>query len=146
MIEKININDIVPKKVDDIDEFLGDYEHTPMTVHKKEPEEIEETTTREPMKEEMTLSGEVLTGTLFLTMIESFMPIIIGILNEKFDNKKVDIKKLKLTAGQKKELIPICDEVIKKMELTANPIYLLIGSVIGIYGINYMALRQQDDG
>ena len=145
---KKSLSEIATPNDAEIQDFLTDYADTPMTVH-KEPEDIPAPKTTlsfdQQPGEQATISGEILSGTLFLTLIESFMPIIIGILNEKFDKKKIDIKKLKLTAAQKKELIPICDEVVKKLQITANPVYLLIGSLIGIYGINYMALRNQDD-
>ena len=133
----------------EISSFLSDYKDTPMKVH-DEGLEDEDSNQKAGISfdnkgENATLSGEILSGTLFLTLIESFMPILLGIINDKFDNKKVDIKKLGLTAKQKKELIPICDEVVKKFEISANPVYLLVGSLVGIYGINYMSLRNQDD-
>ncbi len=137
--EKININDI--KSDTKIDDFLANYADAPMNVHKPEESSEPVDSKHSEPDEPMSISGEILSGTLFLTLIESFMPILIGILNEQFDNKKVDIKKLKLTAGQKKELSPICDEVVKHFNITGNPVMLLIGSLIGIYGINYMSLR-----
>ncbi len=126
-----------------IDQYLSDYKDTPMTVHKAEPEPERKEEIKQPPLEEMELSGEVLTGALFLSLIESIMPLIIGVLNDKFDNKKVDVKKMRLTAGQRKELAPICDEVVKHLNIKANPIVLLVTSLIGIYGLNYMALRNE---
>ena len=129
----------------EIRDFLSDYEDAPMTVHEEEKEIQQPGVSFDNTSgEQATISGEILTGTLFLTLIESFMPILIGILNDKFDKKKIDIKKLQLTAKQKNQLTPLCDEVVKKLEITANPVYLLIGSVIGIYGINYVHLRNQE--
>ncbi len=135
-------DDIAPSPPSVIDQYLDDYKDTPMTVHNKEEPEPEQAKEFESTPETMTLSGEVLSGTLFLTLIESIMPLVIGILSERFDNKKVDVKKLKLTAAQRKELEPICDAVVKQMNVKSNPIVLLVISLLGIYGLNYMALRE----
>lgn len=90
------------------------------------------------------ITGDVITGLLFITLIDTLMPVIIGFVNDRVTKKpltKTDLSRLQLTAKQKKELEPIANDVVKQWSITANPTTLLIISLIGIYGTNYIALK-----
>lgn len=88
-----------------------------------------------------TLSGEILTGALFLTLIDLILPLLIALINNKISDSKIEAKQLMLTDKQKKELAPLAEQVIKKINIQANPIALLSISLLGIYGINFAALK-----
>ena len=106
------------------------------------PRDVNRTTYNPPENHAVTISGNIITGALFLLLIDMLVPLLIGLLNDRVSKNKIDIKQLKLTKEQKNELEPICDAVVKHINFTANPIVILVLSLSGIYGINYMALLQ----
>lgn len=91
--------------------------------------------------EQTTLSGEILTGALFITLVDLVMPLIIAGLNNRFSKNKIKASDLSLTQKQKNELAPIADRVVKQFDFNGNPNILLIFSMLGIYGANYAMLK-----
>lgn len=94
-----------------------------------------------PTQQQATLSGEILTGALFITLVDLLLPLIIAGLNNRFSKQKIKSSDLYLTAKQKSELAPIADKVVKQFDFNANPIALLCVSMIGIYGANFALLK-----
>jgi len=92
------------------------------------------------------LSGMLIDGGLFLTLINIAVPLLIAILNnyvEKDKKKHIDPQKLKLTNDQKKELDPVVDAVMKQVSLTGNPLVILLVGLLTAYGLNFMALKME---
>lgn len=87
------------------------------------------------------ISGELISGILFLTLVDQLFPAFIAFLNNQFSDKKIKSHQMQLTAKQKGELAPVCDELIKQWEITANPLLILSISLLGIYGMNYANLK-----
>ena len=111
----------------------------PGSTNKKTTETNEE----QPKEEPKSVGGSLISGALFLTLIDVLIPLIIGLINDRMHPKeKLDINRLKLTPKQHEELKPMCNEVVKQLQITSNPVVLLIVSLIGIYGMNYVSLRQ----
>jgi len=99
-----------------------------------------------PPPEKMELQGSsLIDGALFIMLIDMLFPLIITALNNKFTDSKIKLEDLQLNDKQKKDLTPVADEVIKKLSLQANPIWLLVIAMSGIYGINYMAAKSAAD-
>lgn len=101
----------------------------------KPPKKVRVTYT--PSQTPASLSGELLTGALFITLVDLIMPILMVGLNNRFSKQKIKVKDLQLTAAQQKELAPIADRVVKQINIEANPTMLLICSMLGIYGANF---------
>lgn len=97
--------------------------------------------TYNPATQPATLSGEILTGALFLTLVDLIIPTIIVGINNRFTKQKIKATDLQLSAAQKKELAPIADQVIKQIDIKANPTLLLCVSMLGIYGANFAMLK-----
>lgn len=96
--------------------------------------------------DKMELQGSsLIDGALFIMLIDMLFPLIITALNNKLTKSKIKLEDLQLNDKQKKDLSPIADEVVKKMSLSMNPIYLLLIAMSGIYGINYMAAKSAAD-
>lgn len=91
--------------------------------------------------ETMTLDSELLSGALFLTLIDLIVPSIIVFLNNKVSKKKIEVDQLSLTPKQKAELERVADAVVKKINFNGSPVTLLLVSLLGIYGVNFMALK-----
>lgn len=134
-------------KTTDIDDYLSDYKDS---AHVVEPDISD--TTQEPIKprvrrskkkvEPSILTGDILTGAMFISLIDLALPMIIVTVNNTIDkNNKIAVDKLRLKASQKKELEPIAEEVMKQLELKANPILILIISLVSIYGLNFVNVK-----
>ncbi len=91
--------------------------------------------------EELTINGEMLSGALFITLIDLLLPFLICELNNWKSPVKISSDELHLTDKQKKELTPISDAVVKKLNISGNPVWLMIIAMGGIYGVQFASLR-----
>jgi len=85
--------------------------------------------------------NNLLNGAILILIIDLVLPLIIMYVGKIVTKKTVPLDALQLTEKQKKDLIPICDEVAKRVNVN-NPILLLAVTLSGIYGMNYMAYLQ----
>ncbi len=85
--------------------------------------------------------SDLLTGALFISMIDILLPLLIEVVNNKFSKDKIKASDLTLTAEQQKRLSPIADELVKRLNLDLHPGLLLILGLAGIYGLNYAAIK-----
>jgi len=88
-----------------------------------------------------TISGEIISGALFMTMIDLLLPLLFVAANNYFSKVKIKSEDLELTAKQKSELAPIADKVAAQVRLTANPTVVLVFTLAGIYGLNFMKAK-----
>lgn len=88
-----------------------------------------------------TISGEIISGALFMTMIDLLLPLFIVFLNNHFSKVKISPKDFELTEKQKKDLEPIAEKVAAQIRLTADPMLVMGFTLAGIYGINFMKAR-----
>lgn len=89
--------------------------------------------------------NSLISGSFLILMIDLLIPAAISGINNSFSKVKVKTSDLQLTDSQKKELIPLADEAAKKLALKADPLIVFITSLVGIYGINLMALKAQNE-
>ncbi len=149
--------------IDDINSILSGYKNVTKEPDIFEPQKIVDTSintnqefyktgkkagqpkkprvTVTPSQQQATLSGEILTGALFITLVDLCLPMIIAGLNNRFSKSKIKASDLYLSAKQKSELAPIADKVVKQFDFNANPNVLLIISMLGIYGANFAMLK-----
>lgn len=106
-----------------------------------QPRKPRVTATFTPDQNPGSLSGELLTGALFLTLVDLLFPIIICGINNRFTKDKIKASDLSLTEKQKKEIAPIADRVLKQINVQANPTLLLFLSMVGIYGANFAVAK-----
>lgn len=88
-----------------------------------------------------TISGDIISGALFMTMIDLLLPMAFVTANNYFSKVKIKPDDLELTAKQKSELEPIAEKVAAQVRLTANPTVVLIFTLAGIYGMNFMKAK-----
>jgi hypothetical protein len=91
----------------------------------------------------MQVTGELISGALFVTLVDLFFPMLISLLHNLVSKKvKIEYSDLQLTNKQKDQLSPVADKIIKQLKIDANP--LLIGGIAytGMLGIQVMAARQ----
>lgn len=88
-----------------------------------------------------TLNGSILTGALFITLLDLLMPVLIAGLNNRYSKQKIKASDLSMNARQRNELAPVADAFLKQANLEANPTITLLVGVIGIYAGNYVAVK-----
>lgn len=87
--------------------------------------------------------SDVLTGAMFITLLDMLLPLLIEVVNNRFTKHKIKASDLSMTADQRKRLAPLADGVVKKFNIQANPVVLLLIGVAGVYGMNYAMLIQE---
>lgn len=92
---------------------------------------------------QVTLEGNILDGAMFITLIDTIVPMLIAMANNSFSAIKVDPDKMMLTEKQKKMLEPICEKVVEKLAITADPVWVLVLSVLSLYGIQFWTIRTE---
>lgn len=90
-------------------------------------------------------ANAVISGSLLITLIDLLIPLAITALNNTFSDKKIKPEMLQMQKSQKDTLAPVCDQVAQHINLTGNPVIILIVSLIGIYGMNFLMIKQGID-
>ncbi len=85
--------------------------------------------------------GILITGGLFLTLINLIIPLLVSVLNNWLTDTKIKPEQMQLSKEQIKELDPVCDAVMKQMTLTGNPMVLLFIGLFSAYGLKFMDLK-----
>lgn len=86
----------------------------------------------------------LISGALFITMIDILLPLIIATLNNwKKGSVKINAEDMKLTASQKTELAPIGDGVVREYKINANPGALLLVAGIGMYSMAFLTAKSK---
>lgn len=95
-----------------------------------------------PNQQGQPINNQLISGSLFITLIDYVFPLIIGFINNRFSKTKIDGSKLKLTDEQRKDLKPLADEAVKYMNLSANPVLLFTLSLGGLYVMNFFLQKE----
>jgi hypothetical protein len=100
-----------------------------------------------PGEEVSEIDGELITGALFLSMIDLLLPLLIAGIHNGVTKKKENRLKwndLQMSAEQKKQLSPIADRVVKMIKLEGHPILIMSLTMLGLYGLNYATARMEN--
>lgn len=84
------------------------------------------------------VSSTLITGALFLVIVDVAIPFAIASINNWLTKDKIDSAKLQLTEKQRKDLEPLADAVVKYLNLQANPVVLFLIGYGGIITMNLM--------
>lgn len=89
------------------------------------------------------IQNQLISGALFLTLIDLVLPLAITFINNQFSKVKIEASKLKLKDEQRKDMEPLCNEVVKYLNIQANPVLLLTISLGGLYAMNFMLMKME---
>lgn len=84
----------------------------------------------------------IISGALLISLIDLLLPLAISALNNIASDQKIKPELLQMTAKQKDTLAPVCDQVSQYINLTGNPLIILTVSLVGIYGMNFLMIKQ----
>lgn len=88
-------------------------------------------------------ASSFLTGAIFLTLLDIFVPTILVGLNNMTSKVKMKYDGMKLTDAQKKELEPVANAVLKEVNLNASPALLLGIAILGSYLPMFLVARSE---
>jgi|SRR5882672_6670439 len=91
-----------------------------------------------PQESKPLFVGAVINGAIFITIIDIFMPMIIAGVHNQFNENKIKPSDLKMPKETRSELEPLCNEVIKSMNIQMDPKWALLLTVVSMYGMSYM--------
>ena len=98
-----------------------------------------------PSPAPQTITGDIISGALLITLIDLLIPLLIVALNNQFSKQKIKAELLQMNEKQKSTLAPVCDSVARQINLTGNPVVILLVSLVGIYGMNFLMIKQAQD-
>lgn len=82
-------------------------------------------------------ADSILTGILFLTLLDMFIPFVIVMLNNRFSKQKMNVEVLQLSKEQKKTIEPVADKVIAQLKLKGNPVIIFVLAYLGMMAMNF---------
>lgn len=86
----------------------------------------------------------LISGAMFITLIDLLIPLTIAGLNNLFNKKvKLEADKLKMTQSQRNDLSQIGEAVVKELKINAPHWVLLLLALFGIYGFNAVLIINQ---
>jgi hypothetical protein len=144
---------------DDLDEYLGNYQK-PLDIVESANDQTQEDPSwkgnpnyyqtgkkkgqlKKPYKEEMEITGDLMDGAMFITLVDMVLPMLICLGNNAISKIKVEPDKLMLTEKQKNQLAPLAEQVVKRLSVKADPTILLCVSLFTMYGVQFYSIRHE---
>jgi len=83
----------------------------------------------------------IITGGLLMLLIDLVLPNVIALINNKVSKSKITASSLQLSEDERRQLEPLADQVAREMSVKANPLTVLIISLVGMYGMKLMTQK-----
>lgn len=144
-VEEPKVSPVSP--MDEMNKLLSDYKEQ-ATIEEEPTTQKAKSKRGRPAKEKEPEPSEIkvdalINGAIFILLIDLVLPNIIAYANNQMSSKKIKAKKLQLTQEQRDNLEPMANEVAKHLLKNVNPMYMFFVALIGIYGINFMMLKDE---
>jgi hypothetical protein len=97
----------------------------------------------DPDQSQQVNDNPIITGALLVMLIDIALPNIIVLINNKVSKSKIKVNTLQLTDDEKKSIEPLAEQVAKEMSVKANPLTVLIISLVGMYGMKLMVQKTE---
>jgi len=98
-----------------------------------------------PVQQTSSVNGTLITGALFIMLIDLVMPALIAFINNQTTKVQIKASMLGLDDKQKKDFEKLADEAVKQLNIQANPMILLSISMGGIYMMNVFLQRSLEE-
>lgn len=98
----------------------------------------------QPSSEPQEIGGDLISGAMFMSIIDMLIPGLIVVINNFLVKDKKDILKIsemQLDEKQIKKLEPLTEATLKQIKLRANPSVLLIFTLLGLYSIQFAKIK-----
>jgi hypothetical protein len=85
----------------------------------------------------------IISGALLVMLIDIALPNLMAIINNKVSKKKIKASSLQLSEDERKQLEPLANQVAQEMSVKANPLTVLIISLVSMYGMKLMTQKTE---
>lgn len=95
-----------------------------------------------------TIGGDVITGALFLSMVNLLLPMLFSLIHNmivKDKRKRIDYEHLQLPDKDIRQLETLADKALKHIKIEANPVAVLIFAMVGMYGMQFATVKMLTD-
>lgn len=132
------------KNLSEIENMISGYQEEPNTETDSRVEIIPPVKKKRRGRRKKTaiVEGELLSGAMFLFLVDTIFPTLICAVHNQLSKKKVTPDRLMLSPNQKKELEPLAAQVAEQLQAKGDPVSLFILTMLSLYGINLMMVRQ----
>lgn len=91
------------------------------------------------------ISGDIISGALFLTIINLLFPMLFSVINNMVSKKKMAYEDLQIDEKTLKQLDSLSEKALKHIKIEANPVGILIFTMIGLYTLQFMTVKMLND-
>jgi len=95
--------------------------------------------------EPSTISGDIISGALFLTIINLLMPMLFSVINNMVSKKKMAYEDLQIDEKTLKQLDDLSNKALKHIKIEANPVGVLFFTMLGLYTLQFMTVKMLND-
>jgi len=95
--------------------------------------------------EPSTISGDFISGALFLTIINLLLPMLFSIANNMVSKKKVAYEDLQIDEKALKQLEQLSEKALRHVKIEANPVAVLLFTMLGLYAMQFMTVKMLND-
>lgn len=95
-----------------------------------------------------TIGGDVITGALFLSMVNLMLPMLFSLIHNMIvrdKRKRIDYEHLQLPDKDLRQLETLADKALKHIKIEANPVAVLLFAMVGMYGMQFATVKMLTD-
>jgi len=81
--------------------------------------------------------GVLINGAIFITFINFIIPYTIVTVNRWLTKEKMNVKDLKLTGEERRDIDPLMDATLKQLNIMGNPLVLLGICLVATYSMKF---------
>lgn len=91
------------------------------------------------------ISGDIISGALFLTIINLLFPMLFSVINNMVSKKKLAYEDLQIDEKTLKQLDDLSNKALKHIKIEANPVGILFFTMLGLYTLQFMTVKMLSD-
>ena len=95
--------------------------------------------------EPSTISGDIISGALFLTIINVLCPMLFSLVNNMVSKKKIAYEDMQIDEKTLKQLDELSNKALKHIKIEANPVGVLLFTMVGLYAMQFMTIKMLSD-
>jgi len=93
--------------------------------------------------EESEVSGDIITGAMFISIIDLLIPMVFVTVNNYLTGEKLKPGDMSLSAEQQRKLEPVADKAMSYIKLRGNPLILLGLTMLGLYSMQLVKAKME---
>lgn len=91
------------------------------------------------------ISGDIISGALFLTIVNLLFPMLFSVINNMVSKKKIAYEDMQIDEKTLKQLDDLSNKALKHIKIEANPVAVLLFTMLGLYTLQFMSVKMISD-